>query len=110
VWKITVKGTSKVCPAGHREQDLVLAPGAFWERFLHPNLEKLLQKKLSSNETYKSDGTNVTVSVNDRGERNLIKIGCSTPYHLVWTQIGGTVHGQTAEMLRCRKLPEAEQG
>ncbi|KAJ9130191.1 hypothetical protein NKR23_g12307 [Pleurostoma richardsiae] len=67
-WKLTInsKGVSK-----DTEQDLVLAPGAFWRRTLRPKLEKLLLKKLPSNKSFKADDTNITVSV--RSQRALVK-------------------------------------
>lgn len=60
-------------PAKDTEQDLVLVPHAFWHRFLQPKLEKLLDKKLPANKSFKADETNVVVSVTDRSERDLVK-------------------------------------
>jgi hypothetical protein len=54
------------------ETDLVLAPVPYWQPFLQPRLEKLLQKKLGHNGA-KSDDTNVVVSATGRSERDLIK-------------------------------------
>ncbi|KAK4123132.1 hypothetical protein N657DRAFT_634331 [Parathielavia appendiculata] len=54
------------------EQNLVLVPHAFWHRFLQPKLEKLLDKKLPPNKSFKADETNVVVSVTDRSERDLV--------------------------------------
>jgi hypothetical protein len=54
------------------ETDLVLAPVPYWQPFLQPRLEKLLQKKLGLNGA-KSDDTNVVVSATGRSERDLIK-------------------------------------
>ncbi|KAK4243077.1 hypothetical protein C7999DRAFT_36603 [Corynascus novoguineensis] len=55
------------------EQDLVLLPRAFWDTFLQPKLEKLLDKKLPPNKSYKAKETNVVVSVTDRSEWDLVK-------------------------------------
>jgi hypothetical protein len=43
-WKVTVNGKAI---SRDTEQDLVLAPGSYWDLFLRPKLEKLLHKKLS---------------------------------------------------------------
>jgi hypothetical protein len=55
------------------EQDLVLAPMAYWHMFLKPKLEKLLRKKLPQNRAVRCDETNVIVSVTGRSERDLTK-------------------------------------
>ena len=69
-WKLTFNNRMA---AKDTEQDLVLAPHAFWHRFLQPKLEKLLDKKLPPNKSFKADETNVVVSVADRLERDLVK-------------------------------------
>jgi hypothetical protein len=69
-WKLTINNRMA---AKDTEQDLVLVPHAFWETFLQPKLEKLLDKKLPSNKSFKADETNVVVSVTDRSERDLVK-------------------------------------
>ncbi|KAK4127978.1 hypothetical protein N657DRAFT_535153, partial [Parathielavia appendiculata] len=68
--KLTVnsKGVSK-----DTEQDLVLAPSDFWDIVLRPKLDKLLRKKLPGNKSFKADDTNITISVTDRSERDLVK-------------------------------------
>ncbi|KAK3376689.1 hypothetical protein B0T24DRAFT_677563 [Lasiosphaeria ovina] len=53
--------------------DLILVPHAFWDTFLQLKLEKLLDKKLPPNKSYKAEETNVVVSVTDRSERDLVK-------------------------------------
>ncbi|KAH6653643.1 hypothetical protein BKA67DRAFT_679527 [Truncatella angustata] len=55
------------------EQDVVLAPSAIWMRALRPNLQKIVDTKLSSNKTYRAAETSVTVHVSDRAERDLTK-------------------------------------
>ena len=55
------------------EQDVVLAPSAYWGLFLQPKLEKLLCKKLAKNRPIKSEDTNVVVSVTERSQRDLMK-------------------------------------
>jgi hypothetical protein len=48
------------------EQNVVLAPSAYWGLFLQPKLEKLLCKKLAENRPVKFEDTNVVVSVTER--------------------------------------------
>jgi len=69
-WKLIVnnKGIAR-----DTEQNLVLAPSAYWGRVLQPKLEKLLQKKLPLNKSFRADDIMVAVSVTDRAERDLIK-------------------------------------
>jgi hypothetical protein len=55
------------------EQNLVLAPGAFWDQTLQPKLQQLLVKKTPRNNCYEPDETNVTISVTDRSQRDLTK-------------------------------------
>jgi hypothetical protein len=68
-WKVSV---NKRVIAKDTEQDLVLAPTAHWHMFLKPKIENLLQSKLQSRPVTCED-TNVTVSVTDRSERDLVK-------------------------------------
>jgi hypothetical protein len=67
-WKVTVN--NKAIMPKDTEQDVVLAPAAYWQRFLHPKLENLLCKK---NRPVRSEDTTVVVSVMERSERDLIK-------------------------------------
>ena len=69
-WKLTVNNKAI---ARDTEQDLVLAPNAYWDRALHSKLEKLLRKKLPPNKSFRADDTTVTVSITDRSERDLVK-------------------------------------
>lgn len=69
-WKVCVNGR---IVSKDTEQDLVLAPMAYWHMFLKPKLEKLLRKKLAQNRSVRCDETNVVVSVTGRFERDLIK-------------------------------------
>ncbi|KAH6653579.1 hypothetical protein BKA67DRAFT_503644, partial [Truncatella angustata] len=69
-WKLTVNGRSRT---KDMEQDVVLAPSAIWMRALRPNLQKIVDTKLSSNKTYRAAETSVTVHVSDRAERDLTK-------------------------------------
>jgi hypothetical protein len=52
------------------EQDLVLAPGSFWDITLRPKLERLLEKKLPPTNPFNADETKIVISVTDRAERD----------------------------------------
>ena len=63
-WKVTVNNRAIMRP--DTEQDIVLAPAAYWQHFLQPKLEDFLR-------SVRSEDTNVVVSVIDRKERDLTK-------------------------------------
>ncbi|KAL0933549.1 uncharacterized protein CTRU02_212512 [Colletotrichum truncatum] len=69
-WKLTANNR---IVSKDSEPDLVLAPNAYWERTLRQKLDKLVRKKLPSNKSFRIDDTNVTVSVRDRSQRDLVK-------------------------------------
>ena len=69
-WKVVVNNKAV---AKDTEQDVVVAPIAYWHMVLKPKLERLLHKKLAQNRHVRGDDTNIVVSVNDRSERDLIK-------------------------------------
>jgi hypothetical protein len=52
------------------EQDIVLAPAAYWQHSLELKLKNFLSKK---NRPFRSEDTNVVVSVTERPERDLTK-------------------------------------
>ncbi|KAK1045908.1 hypothetical protein LTR74_018056 [Friedmanniomyces endolithicus] len=55
------------------EQDVSLAPGAFWDATLRKKLEDLLDRKFFPQDRPEPDDTVVVVSVSKRAERDLIK-------------------------------------
>jgi hypothetical protein len=55
------------------EQDVALAPGPYWSMFLQPKLDALLGKKVKNGKRIQPDDSNVSVSVNERSERDLIR-------------------------------------
>jgi hypothetical protein len=69
-WKVTVNGKAI---SRDIEQDLVLAPGSYWDLFLQSKLEKLLYKKLSYSKCLRPDNTIVAITVTERSKRDLIK-------------------------------------
>ncbi|KAK5988061.1 hypothetical protein PT974_12198 [Cladobotryum mycophilum] len=75
-WKLLLnKGgrLTKLTYNPEREQDLVLAPGAFWNRTLKQVVEERLEQKTPRNKCYEPEETSIVVSVSDRAERNLSK-------------------------------------
>ncbi len=60
------------------EEDLVVAPGEYWEETLKTEVEDMLQMKKKRHQRVRSKGTAVTMKVNDRSQRNLEKFYNST--------------------------------
>jgi hypothetical protein len=67
-WKVSVNNRA-IMPKD-TEQDIVLAPAAYWQHFLEPKLQNLLRKK---NRPLRSEDTQVVVSVTERSERDITK-------------------------------------
>lgn len=76
------------------EPNLVLAPGAYWRKFLQPKLEKLARNKLRAWDSAEVDDTDVTVSVRDRSERDLVK--CFDGFDVHWSLIERQLCGWAA--------------
>ncbi|PCG88159.1 Hypothetical protein PENO1_111800 [Penicillium occitanis (nom. inval.)] len=55
------------------EQNLVLAPSAYWITFLKPKLERLIAQKFSRDQRVRPDDTEMIIAINDRSEHNLTK-------------------------------------
>ena len=64
------------------EQNLALAPSAFWTTTLKSKLLQLLEKKTPRNTSYESDETNIVVSVTDRSQRDPSQLGPSVSFVL----------------------------
>ncbi|KAM0293718.1 hypothetical protein ACHAPM_011518 [Fusarium culmorum] len=67
-WKLKLNNR---CISKDTEPDVVLAPGAYWTKYLWSKVDKLAKKKLPSNRTFHIDDTDIAVSVNYRGEEDL---------------------------------------
>ncbi|KAK0761665.1 hypothetical protein N5P37_005647 [Trichoderma harzianum] len=55
------------------EQDLVLAPGAYWDKSWKKKLEDRLKKKTPATKCYEPEEANFVISVSDRAETNFSK-------------------------------------
>jgi hypothetical protein len=67
-WKVSVnnKMISK-----NTEQDLVVAPTAYWHMTLKPKLDQLLQRKVAQNRHVRCEDTTVVAAINYRAEPNV---------------------------------------
>lgn len=68
-WKLTVNNRQV---AKQTEQDLVLAPGDFWNATLMSKLDELV-RKTQVNKPCAADATTIVMSVTERSERNVTK-------------------------------------
>ncbi|KAG5654824.1 hypothetical protein KAF25_000231 [Fusarium avenaceum] len=71
-WKLQLKKGRLSKLAEITEEDLTLAPSAYWDRFLSAELAKMVASKVPSPE-HEPVETTVVVSVDKRSERNLRK-------------------------------------
>ncbi|KAH7459908.1 hypothetical protein FOMA001_g19880 [Fusarium oxysporum f. sp. matthiolae] len=67
-WKVKLNNR---CISKDTEPDVVLAPGAYWTKYLWSKVDKLAKKKLPSNRTFHVDDTDIAVCVNYKGEADL---------------------------------------
>jgi hypothetical protein len=67
-WKVKLNNR---CISKDTEPDIILAPGAYWTKFLRSKLDKLAKKKLPPNRTFHVDDTDITVCINYRDEAEL---------------------------------------
>ncbi|KAM0539656.1 hypothetical protein ACHAO7_011967 [Fusarium culmorum] len=72
-WKLQLRKGRLSKLTNDTEQNLVLAPGAFWETTLEAKVDKLLKQKTPRGKSYVPEETIVVVSVTDRSERDLTK-------------------------------------
>lgn len=68
-WKVTLNNRIL---AKNTEQDLVLKPGAYWQR-IKEKADHVVQRKITRKQRVRADDTTVVVSVNDRQHHDLTK-------------------------------------
>ncbi|KAJ5899178.1 hypothetical protein N7495_003922 [Penicillium taxi] len=69
-WKVAL---NKRVVSEDTEQNLVLAPGAYWEKFLKGKLARVVAQKFLPSQRVRLDDTAIIVKINDRTEHDLTK-------------------------------------
>ena len=69
-WRVTVNNREV---SKDTEEDVVLAPSAFWQLSLEKKLEKALRRKTTRHRQVRPDDTVIVASTTDRTKRNLTK-------------------------------------
>ncbi|CAG8342596.1 unnamed protein product [Penicillium salamii] len=69
-WKVKVNNRFR---SEDTELDVALTPSAYWSSVLKNKLEKVLRDRASHSRRSRSDDTSITLSVNDRKQRDLKK-------------------------------------
>ncbi|CZR37580.1 uncharacterized protein FPRO_02159 [Fusarium proliferatum ET1] len=67
-WKLKLNSR---CISKDTEPDVILAPGAYWTKYLWSKVDKLAKKKLPANRTFHVDDTDIAVCVNYKGKADL---------------------------------------
>lgn len=81
-WRVTINNREV---SQDTEEDVVLAPSAFWQWSLEKNLEKVLRRKTPRHRRITADDTVITVLTTDRTKRKLTKQFDNTD--IIWTAI-----------------------
>jgi hypothetical protein len=82
------------------KEDLIIAPSDYWGKTLKADVEGMLQMKKNDHQRVRSEGTAITVSVNDRSLRNLEKF--YNPANISWKPLEKQLH-QWSNLLRIGK-------
>jgi len=85
VWQLRVKRVRSTKLTEDTERNLVLVPGAFWNRTLKSKVEDLLRKNTPPKKCYKPHETNIIVSTQERFEQKLsLRFD---EWNIVWEEI-----------------------